>query len=120
MNWHFIFFLLDIVGWITIAILLCNSAFITKANRANLNKISKLSIVIITICAGLFSVLINGIPDTGFSINSLMYAFFVSLSLVIYQRTKTKKEYLPKINKIYRKLHTYKTNKEGEYLWQQQ
>jgi len=88
MNWHFIFFLLNIVGWMTIAFLLCNSALITRTNRVNLNKISKLRIVIATICAGLFSVLINGIPDTGFSITSLMYAFFVSFSLVYYLRTK--------------------------------
>lgn len=104
MNLHFIFFLLDIVGWMTIAILLCNNVFITRANRVNLNNISKLSIVIVTICAGLFSVLINGIPEAGISINSLMYASVVSFSLVFYKQIKTKKEYLPRINKRNRKL----------------
>ena len=104
MTWHFIFFLLDIVGWITIAFLLCNVAFITKFSNFNINKITKLSIIIATLCAGLLSVLINGLAENGFSINSFIYAFIVSFSLVIYQRLKTKKEYLPKISKRSRKL----------------
>lgn len=109
MNLHFIFFLLDIVGLLTIAVLLCSRVFIKRSNKVNLNKITKLNIIIITLCAGLFSVFINGLADTGFSINSFIYAFFVSFSLVIYQRIKPKKEYLPRVSKRNRKL-TYITS----------
>lgn len=104
MNWHFTFFLLDIVGWTAIAVLLCNTAFIKKSNKDNLNGITKLNVIIITLCAGLFSVLTNGLPDMGLSINSFMYAFFVSFGLVIYLRSKTKRQYLPKISKRNRKV----------------
>jgi len=104
MNWHFIFFLLDVVSWITVAVLLCNYAFITRSNKANLNNFTKLNIIIIAPFAGLFSVLINGIPETGFAVNSFIYVFIVSFSLVFYQRIKTRKDYLPKISKRNRKV----------------
>jgi hypothetical protein len=104
MNWHLIYFLLDIVGWVIIAVLLCNRSIKTKSNKVNLNIIVKLSIIMITLFAGLFSVLVNGLAETGFTVNSFIYTFFVSFSLVIYLRTRTSKGFLPKVSKKYRKL----------------
>lgn len=105
MNLHLIFSLLDIVGWIGI-ILLCN--FVSLITRRKVNSISKLNTIIITLLvapfAGLFSVLMNGFPDVGLSINSFIYVFLVSFSIVYYQQIKTKKAYLPKISKRNRKL----------------
>lgn len=104
MNWHFIFFLLDVVGWMVIAVLVCNNASLIKSNKVNLNAITKLSVIIITIVTGLFSVLVNGLSDTGLSVISFIYAFFVSFSLVYYQLIRAKKVYLTKINKGHKKL----------------
>jgi len=104
MNMHFIFFLIDVLVWVMIAVLLCKLVFVTKHQKVNMHKITVLNIVIITLAVGLFSVLTNGIPDLGLSIKSFIYTFFVSFSLVLYQRIKTKKDFLPKISKRNRKV----------------
>lgn len=100
MNWHFNFFLLDVVAWIAIAVLLCNRAFIIKS-KVNLNLLTKLNIITITLFVGFLSVLVNGIPNTAFSIDSFAYVFITSFTLVT---LKTKRKYLPKASKKYTKV----------------
>lgn len=89
MNLHFLFFLLDIVVWLSIALFLSYTSLVQPYN-VNLNYITKLYTAIVTICAGFFSVLIHGLPDMGFSINSFIYAFFAAFSFVYYQQTRKK------------------------------
>lgn len=96
MNVHFLFFLLDIVAWLGIALFL-SYASLVQSYHVNLHYITKLYTVIITICAGFFSVLIHGLPDTGFSTNSFIYAFFVAFSFVYYQQTRKKQVRIKKI-----------------------
>ena len=89
MNLHVLFFLLDIIVWLGIALFLSYTSIVQSYN-VTLHYITKLYTVIITLCAGLFSVLIHGLPETGFSINSFIYAFFVAFSFVYYQQTRKK------------------------------
>lgn len=98
MNWHFIFFLLDIVVWVAIAALLCNRALVIKS-KVNLGLLERLGIISITLFVGFLSVLVNGVPSIGFSIDSFLYVFIASYIIVVFLRLKTKKEYLPKISK---------------------
>lgn len=103
MNLHFTYFLLDILAWVGIAVLICNLPLIKKSYKYKLNNLTKINIIFITFVAGLFSVLIDGLPNTGISINSLTYALVVSFSLGFYLRSKSKKQYLPRISKRDRK-----------------
>lgn len=89
MNLHFLFFILDIVVWLGIAFFF-NYASLAQSYNVTLHYVAKLYTVIITLCVGLFSVLIHGLPDTGFSINSFMYVLLASFSFVYYQQTKKK------------------------------
>jgi hypothetical protein len=95
MNWHFTFFLFNVVVWIGIALLL-SFTFAAKSHKDNFNSIAKLYTIIIALCAGFFSVLTQGLPEMGFSINSFMYAFLASLGFVFYQLVRTKKRVLSK------------------------
>lgn len=99
MNWHLIYSILNIFGWVVIAIMLCNTGIKTKSYNLNVSKVTTLKIVFFTIGAGLFSVLINGLPDLGLSITSFIYANSVSVILLFYQRIKIKKVYIPKLSK---------------------
>lgn len=99
MNWHFIYFLLDILVWMIIAVMLCNSGVKTKSYKLNINKVTKFNTVILTLCAGFFSVLINGIPELGFSIISFIYATSASVILLFTQRVKIKRNFSPKLSK---------------------
>lgn len=100
----FCFFLLDILVWLTIAVMVCNIDIKTKSYKLKMSKITKVIIIIFTLAAGFFSVLTNGLPDLGFSIISLMYAASVSVLLVFSQRLKIKREFAPKLRKINKKV----------------
>lgn len=104
MNWHFNFFLLNIAAWTVLAVLVCNSTFIKKPKKVNIKILTKLGIITLALLAGLFSAFINGFPDQGFYINSFIYAFIVSISLVVFLQIKSKKEVLPKISRRNKKV----------------
>jgi hypothetical protein len=116
MNWHFNFFLFDIVGWVGIA-LLFTYVFTTKSYKAHSNNGTKISRIIaslvITSFAGLFSVLSQGLPDVGLSTNSFIYAFFGSLCLVFYQQLRIRSNSLNLV-KNRQKSSIYKVYKGGE------
>ena len=75
---------------------------------------TKISIIVISLCAGFFSVLVNGIPDLGLSMNSFAYASFAPFGLIFYTQLTHKKI----VTKV--KYAKYIKQKWGEYLWQQQ
>jgi hypothetical protein len=91
MNLHFIFFLLDILVWFIIAAVFCSQIYINKSNRFKLSKTTMVSVFILSLLSGLFSVLVNGIPDIGFSMNSFVFAFIACFGVVFYTQIKQNK-----------------------------
>lgn len=97
MNWHFIFFLLHIAGWMTVATLLCSCLFIKKSHKVNFDKSTKFCVVSVSLFTGLFSVLINGQPEIGFALDSFLFSFLGAIVIIFYQIIKAKRDYFPKI-----------------------
>ena len=91
MNLHFIYFLIDIIFLIIIEVLFCSQIFVEKPNRVKLSKFTILSIFILSIFSGFFSVLVHGIPNLGFSINSIVYASIAPFGLILFMQTRQKK-----------------------------
>jgi len=98
MNLHFIFFLLHILVWFTIACFICSQIIFNKSDRAKLSKATIFSVFILSLSSGLFSVLVHGTPNIGFSINSFVYASIIPFIVVIYTQTKQGKSFM-KLNK---------------------
>ena len=96
MNWHFLFFILDIVGWIGIA-LSFNYLSIVLTYKVSTFNILKINTIIIALSAGSFSVIIYGIPNIGLSLESFMYAFFACLIFILFQQITKEKVKIKKV-----------------------
>ncbi|HYK08981.1 MAG TPA: hypothetical protein VEW42_05775 [Candidatus Eisenbacteria bacterium] len=94
MNWHFLFFLFDVIIWVFFA------AFFHKTciseNRKLKNKPKYRSTIGMAFFAGLVSIVQHGLPDIGLSFISFIYVVMACLGVIFYAISK---------NSILQKMH---------------
>jgi len=98
MNWHFLFFILDIFSWVFAGIFICSK--INSVNRRSGKKRLKIKIGIIltALITGFLSVLSDGLPDMGFSYISLFYSIAASSLFAFYKYPKLRGKLLKTTN----------------------
>jgi|GEM_PF-5802775 len=100
MNLHFLSFLLDLFVWIVGGVLIGRKIYFFDTDKRRSKIKTQIIYATISVSTGLFAVLCNGLPESGFAFKDLVYVLFAVFVYVLATSSRFRKLLFGIYNKL--------------------